>query len=64
VGKFVTILSSSMRGELQRQSALTRAAAFWAARDLPVECLATEAERQWMHGETVSNRVEADPDQS
>jgi hypothetical protein len=63
VGKFVTILSSSVRGELQRQPALTRAAAFRAARDLAVECLATEAEQRWMHNETVSIRVEADPDQ-
>jgi len=39
----------------------TRAKAFEAARDLAIEALAREAERQWMHGETVSIRVEADP---
>jgi hypothetical protein len=38
--------------------------AFEAARDLAIECLAREAERQWLHNETVSIRVEADPDGS
>jgi hypothetical protein len=60
MGKFVTTLSSSVRGDLDMRHAPTRAKAFEAARDLAIEALAREAERQWMHGETVSIRVEQD----
>ena len=63
MGKFVTTLSSSVRGELQRRSAPTRADAFKAALDLTMECLTREAEHGWMHSEVVSIKVEADPDQ-
>jgi hypothetical protein len=62
MAKFVTTLSSSVRGELERRPAPTRADAFKAALDLTIECLALEVEHQWMHNETVSIRVEADPD--
>jgi hypothetical protein len=58
---FVTILSSSVRGDLERRQAPTRAAAFKAVLDLTIECLAREAEHGWLHNETVSMRVEADP---
>ncbi len=51
--------ASGMSQDLRH--APTRAKAFEAARDLAIEALAREAERQWMHGETVSIRVEADP---
>jgi hypothetical protein len=47
----VTILSSSLEGDLERRQVPT------------IECMAREAERKWLHGETVSIRVEADPDQ-
>jgi hypothetical protein len=60
---FVTILSSSLRGDLQRRQASTRVAAFRAARDLITDCMARVAERGWLHIEVVSIRVEADPDQ-
>jgi hypothetical protein len=60
MGAFITILSSSVRGDLERRQATTRAAAFKAALDLTLECLAREAEHQWMHGEVVSLRVEQD----
>jgi hypothetical protein len=63
MSKYVAILSSSVRGELQRRPASTRADAFKAALDLVVECLAREAEHGWMHSEVVSIRVEVDPDQ-
>jgi hypothetical protein len=63
MGEFVTILSSSLRGDLERRSAPTRAAAFRAARDLITECMAREAERGWLRHEVVSIRVEADPDE-
>jgi hypothetical protein len=63
MGGFVTILSSSLRGDLQRRQAPTRVAAFRAARDLIADCMAREAERGWLHNEVVSIRVEADPDQ-
>jgi hypothetical protein len=56
-------LSSSLQGDLERRQVPTRAAGFRAARDLIIECMAREAERKWLHGETVSIRVEADPDQ-
>jgi hypothetical protein len=59
--KFVTTLSSSVRGDLERHQAPTRADAFKAASELAIACLAREAERQWMHNEVVSIRVEADP---
>jgi len=62
MGKFVTTLSSSIRGDLDMRHAPTRAKAFEAARDLAIGALAREAERAWLHGETVSIRVEADPD--
>ena len=62
MAKYITTLSSSVRGELQRRSAPTRAAAFKAVLDLTMECLAREAEHGWLHNETVSMRVEADPD--
>jgi len=35
--------------------------AFEVARDLATECLAREAERRWLHAETVAIRIEADP---
>ena len=60
---YITTLSSSVRGDLDLRRAPTRVAAFKAVLDLALECLAREAEHQWMHGETVSIRVEADPDQ-
>jgi hypothetical protein len=63
MAKYITTLSSSVRGELERRQAPTRADAFKAALDLVVECLAREAEHGWMHSEVVSIRVEADPDQ-
>ena len=59
--KYITTLSSSVRGELERRQAPTRAAAFKAVLDLTIECLAREAEHGWLHNETVSMRVEADP---
>ncbi len=59
---FVTILSSSVRGDLERRQVPTRATAFRAARDLIIECMAREAEHGWMHSEVVSIRVEVDPD--
>jgi hypothetical protein len=64
MAKFVTILSSNVRGELERRPAPTRADAFKAVLDLTIECVAIEAEHQWLHNETVSIRVEADPDGS
>jgi hypothetical protein len=63
MGKFVTTLSSSVRGDLDMRRAPTRAKAFEAARDLAIEALAREAERAWLHRETVLIKVEADPDQ-
>jgi hypothetical protein len=62
MGKFVTTLSSSVRGDLDTRRAPTRAAAFEVARELAIEALAREAERAWLHGETVLIKVEADPD--
>jgi hypothetical protein len=59
---FVTVLSSSVRGDLERRQAPTRADAFKAVLDLTMECLAREAEHGWLHNETISIRVEADPD--
>jgi hypothetical protein len=59
---FVTVLSSSVRGELQRRPAPTRSDAFKAVLDLTMECLTREAEHGWMHSEVVSIRVEVDPD--
>ena len=61
MARYITTLASSVRGDLDMRRAPTRAKAFEAARDLAIEALAREAERQWMHGETVSIRVEADP---
>jgi hypothetical protein len=58
----VTVLSSSVRGELQRRSAPTRAEAFKAALDLTMECLTREAEHGWLNSEVVNIRIEADPD--
>jgi hypothetical protein len=63
MAKYITTLSSSVRGELQRRSPQTRADAFKAALDLTIECLTREAEHGWLHNETVSIRVEANPDQ-
>jgi len=50
-----------IRGDLGRRPAPTRADAFKAASEFATECLAREAERGWLHNETVSMRVEADP---
>jgi hypothetical protein len=61
MGKFVTILSSSVHGDLERRPAPTRAKAFEVALDLATECLAREAERRWLHAEMVAIRIEADP---
>jgi hypothetical protein len=58
--RFVTILSSSTKGDLERHPAPTRAKAFEAARELAIECLAREAEHQWLHGEVISIRVEGE----
>jgi hypothetical protein len=58
--KYITTLVSSVRGDLDMRRAATRAAAFEAARDLAIECLAREAEKQWLHSEVVSIRVEQD----
>jgi hypothetical protein len=63
MGGFVTILASSIRGDLERRQVPTRVAAFRAARDLITECMAREAQHGWLHNEVVSIRVEADPDQ-
>ncbi len=63
MGKFVTILSSSVRGDLERRQVPNRAGAFRAARDLVMECMSHEAEQRWLHNEVVSIRVEADPDE-
>ncbi len=60
--KYVTTLSSSVRGDLDLRRAPTRAKALEAARDLAIEALAREAERAWLHGEAVSIRIAVDPD--
>jgi hypothetical protein len=60
MSKFVTTLSSSVRGDLDLRRASTRAKAFEAARDLAIEALAREAERAWMHNEVINIRVEQD----
>jgi integrase len=59
------LLTATRRNEAARmrwEETPTRAAAFKAVLDLTMECLAREAEYGWLHGETVSIRVEADPD--
>ena len=53
---YITTLVSSIRGDLDLRQAPTRAKAFEAARDLAIEALAREAERKWMHVETISIR--------
>jgi hypothetical protein len=60
---YIATLVISVRGDLDMRRAPTRGAAFKAAQELAIECLAREAERQWMHGEVVSIRIQADPDQ-
>jgi hypothetical protein len=61
MGKFVTILSSSVHGDLERRPAPTRVKTLEVARDLAAECLVGEVERRWLHAETVAIRIEADP---
>jgi hypothetical protein len=61
MGKFVTILSSSVHGDLERRPAPTRVKTLEVARDLATECLVGEAERRWLHAETVAIRIEAAP---
>jgi hypothetical protein len=43
-----------------KRQALSRADAFKAGQRLAIEALAREAERQWLHNEVVSVRVEED----
>jgi hypothetical protein len=59
---YITTLVSSVRGDLDMRRAPSRMAAFQAARALLVEAEAREAQRKWLHNETVSITVAADPD--
>jgi hypothetical protein len=44
MARYITTLTSSVRGELERRPAPTRADTFKAALDLTIECLALEVE--------------------
>jgi hypothetical protein len=57
---YIATLVSSVRGDLDLRRAPTRAKAFEAMRDLALEALAREAERQWLNNEVVSIRLAQD----
>jgi hypothetical protein len=57
---YIVTLASSTHGDLDLRRAPTRAKAFEAMRDLALEALAREAERNWLNNETVSVRVAQD----
>jgi hypothetical protein len=57
---YITVLQSSVRGDLDMRRSPTRAAAFKAAGDLALEALAREAARGWLNNEVVLIRVEQD----